>query len=156
MGRSGELVTYLSDDAVYKSFKSSPLPSDPEQTINSDILKKLAEANRDLVRLDTVAKFTPNMELFISMYVRKEALISSQIEGTQCILDDVLYPGIDGNINLDVENVINYVRACTYAIGRLDKLPICNRLLRKTIQNFLPESEDRTRIPVNSTGHKTG
>ena len=103
----------------------------PELNINSDIVKKLVEANRDLVRLDTAAKLIPNVELFISMYVRKEALISSQIEGTQCTLDDILDPDIDGNSNLDVCDVINYVRACTFAINRLNKLPLCNRLLRE-------------------------
>ena len=137
MGRSGELVTNLSGDAAYQSFKPSPLPPDPELNINSNIVKKLVEANRDLVRLDTAAKLIPNVELFISMYVRKEALISSQIEGTQCTLDDILDPDVDGNSNLDVGDVINYVRACTYAIGRLDKLPLCNRLLREIHKELL-------------------
>jgi len=131
MGRSGELITNLSGEAAYQSFKPSPLPPNPELNINSDIVKKLVEANRDLVRLDTAAKLIPNVELYISMYVRKEALISSQIEGTQCTLDDILDPDIDGNSNLDVGDVINYVRACTYAINRLNKLPLCNRLLRE-------------------------
>lgn len=131
MRRSGELITNLSGEAAYQSFKPSPLPPNPELNINSDIVKKLVEANRDLVRLDTAAKLIPNVELFISMYVRKEALISSQIEGTQCTLDDILDPDIDGNSNLDVGDVINYVRACTYAINRLNKLPLCNRLLRE-------------------------
>jgi Fic family protein len=71
------------------------------------------------------------------MYVRKEALISSQIEGTQCTLDDVLDPGVDRNANLEVGDVINYVRACTYAIDRLDKLPLCNRLLREIQHELL-------------------
>ena len=137
MGRSGEFVTNLSGDMAYQSFKPSPLPPNPELNINSDIVKKLVEANRDLVRLDTAAKLIPNVELFISMYVRKEALISSQIEGTQCTLDDVLDPEVDGNKNLDVGDVINYVRACTYAIGRLEKLPLCNRLLREIHQELL-------------------
>ena len=137
MGRSGKLVTNLSGDAAYQSFKPSPLPPDPELNINSNIVKKLVEANRDLVRLDTAAKLIPNVELFISMYVRKEALISSQIEGTQCTLDDILDPDVDGNSNLDVGDVINYVRACTYAIGRLDKLPLCNRLLREIHKELL-------------------
>ena len=137
MGRSGELVTNLSGEAAYQSFKPSPLPPDPELNINSNIVKKLVEANRDLVRLDTAAKLIPNVELFISMYVRKEALISSQIEGTQCTLDDILDPDVDGNSNLDVGDVINYVRACTYAIGRLDKLPLCNRLLREIHKELL-------------------
>ncbi len=137
MGRSGELVTNLSGEAAYPSFKPSPLPPDPELNIGSDIVKKLVEANRDLVRLDTAATLIPNAELFISMYVRKEALISSQIEGTQCTLDDVLDPAVDGNTNLDVGDVINYVRACTYAIDRLDKLPLCNRLLREIHKELL-------------------
>ncbi|MCR5686827.1 MAG: Fic family protein [Lachnospiraceae bacterium] len=137
MGRSGELVTNLSGEAAYQSFRPSPLPPNPELIINSDIVKKLVEANRDLVRLDTAAKFIPNVELFISMYVRKEALISSQIEGTQCTLDDVLDPGVDVNANLNVGDVINYVRACSYAIGRLDKLPLCNRLLREIHHELL-------------------
>ena len=137
MGRSGEFVTNLSGDMAYQSFKPSPLPPNPELNINSDIVKKLVEANRDLVRRDTAAKLIPNVELFISMYVRKEALISSQIEGTQCALDDVLDPEVDGKKKLDVGDVINYVRACTYAIGRLEKLPLCNRLLREIHQELL-------------------
>lgn len=137
MDRSGELVTNLSGEAAYQSFKPSPLPPNPELNINSDIVKKLVEANRDLVRLDTAAKLIPNAELFISMYVRKEALISSQIEGTQCTLDDVIDPEVDGNTNLDVTDVMNYVRACTYAISRLEKLPLCNRLLREIHQELL-------------------
>lgn len=137
MGRSGKLVTNLSGEAAYQSFKPSPLPPNPELNISSDIVKKLVEANRDLVRLDTASKLIPNVELFISMYVRKEALISSQIEGTQCTLDDILDPDVDGNSNLDVGDVINYVRACTYAIGRLDKLPLCNRLLREIHRELL-------------------
>ena len=137
MSRSGELVTNLSGDAAYQSFKPSPLPPNPELNINSDIVKKLVETNRDLVRLETTAKLIPNVELFISMYVRKEALISSQIEGTHCTLDDVLDPTVSGNTNLDVVDVINYVRACTYAIGRLEKLPLCNRLLREIHKELL-------------------
>lgn len=135
MNRSGELVNNLRGDASYKSFKPSPLP--PQLNINSDMVKKLVEANRDLVRLDTAAKLTPNAELFISMYVRKEALISSQIEGTQCTLDDVLDPELNSKANLDVADVINYVKACSYAIERLEKLPLCNRLLREIHDQLL-------------------
>lgn len=147
MDRSGELVTNLSGEAAYQSFKPSPLPPNPELNINSDIVKKLVEANRDLVRLDTAAKLIPNVELFISMYVRKEALISSQIEGTQCTLDDVLDPEADGNTNLDVTDVINYVRACTYAISRLEKLPLCNRLLREIHQELLAGGRGQEKNP---------
>lgn len=129
MNRAGELVNNLSGDAAYKSFKPSALP--PKLNIDNDMLKKLVEANRDLIRLDTAAKLIPGSELFISMYVRKEALISSQIEGTKCTLDDVLDPKLDTNANLDVADVVNYVKACSYAIERLEKLPLCKRLFRE-------------------------
>lgn len=129
MNRAGELVNNLSGDAAYKSFKPSALP--PKLNIDNDMLKKLVEANRDLIRLDTAVKLIPGSELFISMYVRKEALISSQIEGIQCTLDDVLDPKLDTNANLDVADVVNYVKACSYAIERLEKLPLCKRLFRE-------------------------
>lgn len=129
MNRAGELVNNLSGDAAYKSFKPSALP--PKLNIDNDMLKKLVEANRELIRLDTAAKLIPGSELFISMYVRKEALISSQIEGIQCTLDDVLDPKLDTNANLDVADVVNYVKACSYAIERLEKLPLCKRLFRE-------------------------
>ena len=129
MNRAGEFVNNLSGDAAYKSFNPSALP--PNLNIDNDMLKKLVEANRDLIRLDTAAKLIPGSELFISMYVRKEALISSQIEGTQCTLDDVLDPKLNTNANLDVADVVNYVKACSYAIERLEKLPLCKRLFRE-------------------------
>ena len=145
MNRAGELVNNLRGDASYKSFKPSPLP--PQLNIDSDMVKKLVEANRDLVRLDTAAKLIPNAELFISMYVRKEALISSQIEGTQCTLDDVLDPELNSNANLDVADVINYVKACSYAIERLEKLPLCNRLLRESHDQLLSGVRGQEKYP---------
>jgi Fic family protein len=82
--------------------------------------------------LEGLSSRIPNIDLFVSMYVRKEALLSSQIEGTQCTLDDILNPLIDQNVNLNVSDVINYIRATEYAIKRLDTLPLCNRLIRET------------------------
>ncbi len=145
MNRAGELVNNLSGDAAYKSFKPSALP--PELNLDSDMVKKLVEANRDLVRLDTASKLIPNAELFISMYVRKEALISSQIEGTQCTLDDVLDPELDSNANLDVADVVNYVKACSYAIERLEKLPLCSRLLREIHEQLLSGVREQEKNP---------
>lgn len=137
MNRSGEFVKNLSSDSSYLSFKPSPLPPEPALEINSNMVSKLVEANRELVKLDTAAKFIPNTDLFISMYVRKEALISSQIEGTQCTLDDVLDPELDTNSNLDVADVINYVQATNYAIEQLKTLPLCNRLLREVHRELM-------------------
>lgn len=131
MNRSGEYISNLSGEAMYKSFKPSVIPPNPRIQLDEEMGKLLIEANRKLVQLDTIAELLPNAELFISMYVRKEALISSQIEGTQCTLDDVLDPEIDTNANLDVADVINYMKATSYALSRLETLPLCNRLLRE-------------------------
>ena len=137
MNRAGKVVDNLNGEALYKTFKPAPLPPNPVLEISSDMVKKLVEANRELVKLDTAAKLIPNVELFISMYVRKEALISSQIEGTQCTLDDVLDPEVENNINLDVTDVVNYVSACSYAIDRLKSLPLCCRLFREIHEKLM-------------------
>ena len=137
MNRAGEFVNNLSGDLGYRSFRPAPLPPMPEILVDGNMLDKLLDANRSLASLETASRLIPNVELFISMYVRKEALISSQIEGTQCTLDDVLDPDADVNVNLDVGDVINYVRAATYAIERLDTLPLCNRLLREIHKELL-------------------
>lgn len=102
-----------------------------EITMDEEIIRLIVDANRQLVKLDMASQLISNTDLFISMYVRKEALISSQIEGTQCTLDDVLDPEVDMNANLDVSDVINYVKATQYALERLKKLPLCCRLIRE-------------------------
>ena len=132
MDRAGKYISNLFGEAAYRSFSPAPLPPEPALDINDDILKLLVESSRSLQKLDTAAQLIPSAGLFISMYVRKEALLSSQIEGTQCTLEDVLDPEIDMNRNLDVADVINYVKAAQYALERLQSLPICNRLLRET------------------------
>lgn len=137
MNRSGEWINNLAGNARYKSFKPAALPPNPVLEINSDMVKKLVEANRELVKLDTASKLIPNVEPFISMYVRKEALISSQIEGTQCTLDDVLDPELDNTANLDVIDVVNYVEACFYALERIKQLPLCGRLFREIHERLL-------------------
>ncbi len=131
MNRAGEFVTNLSGNSAYSSYKPNPLPPNPALEIGNYMLSALVDANTALAKLDTSAKLIPNTDLFISMYVRKEALISSQIEGTQCTLDDVLDPEADVNSNLDVADVINYVQATNYALERLKTLPLCCRLLRE-------------------------
>ena len=132
MNRAGAFVKNMSGDMAYQSFCPAPLPPQPELQLDAAMTSLLVDASRQLQKLDAAANLIPNVELFVSMYVRKEALISSQIEGTQCTLDDVLDPENDSNVNLDVTDVINYVKAAQFAIERLSTLPICNRLLRET------------------------
>jgi Fic family protein len=96
------------------------------------MLSLLTGATKALATLDTLATHIPNMNLFVSMYVRKEALLSSQIEGTQATLEDVLDPLIEKNANQNVADVVNYIKATEFALDRMTSLPLCNRLLKET------------------------
>lgn len=129
--RAGEYRTNFSGEAEYQSFMPAPLPPNPNIEIDDDMLKSLIEANKTLSSLESIAKRIPNMDLFVSMYVRKEALMSSQIEGTQATLEDVFDPMISENANRNVADVVNYIRATEYAINRLEALPLCNRLIKE-------------------------
>lgn len=147
MNRAGIYVDNLTGEATYQSFKPNPLPPMPEIEMDEEIIKLLVDANKQLVKLDTASQLISNADLFISMYVRKEALISSQIEGTQCTLDDVLDPGVDANANLDVSDVINYVKATQYALNRLERLPLCCRLIREIHEVLMENVRGQDKTP---------
>ena len=80
------------------------------------------------VRLDGATRNLPDADLFLAMYVRQEALLSSQIEGTDCTLDDLLAFELNARTSvvpeLDVQEVVNYVAALNYGMARLTDLPI--------------------------------
>ena len=130
--RAGHYRSNLSGEMAYQSFVPAPLPPNPPLTLNEDIVRLLIKAHTQLAVLESMAKHIPDVELFISMYVRKEALMSSQIEGTQATLEDVLDPLVDANANRNVADVINYIKATEFAIDRLNTLPLCARLLKET------------------------
>lgn len=132
MNRAGEYITALGGVAEYKAYKPNPLPPFPDIEMDLEMVSLLSKAHNLLGRLDAISEFIPDMDLFLGAYVRKEALLSSQIEGTQATLEDVLNPNVDIATNLEVNDVINYVDALNYAIERMKELPICNRLLRDT------------------------
>ena len=130
--RAGTLVDNLSGEMAYESFRPAPLPPNPPIEISGELLTKLIDANKKIATLEGLSSRIPNMGLFVSMYVRKEALLSSQIEGTQCTLEDILNPLIEENTNRDVSDVVNYIRATEFALERLKTLPLCNRLIKET------------------------
>ena len=130
--RAGKTVKNFSGESAYYSFYPHPLPPVPAIEIDPEMLTLIIEAHEKTAVLNSVSDRVPNKDLFISMYVRKEAILSSQIEGTQCTLDDVLDPEADENTNADVSDVVNYVRAINFSTQRLHELPLCNRLIRET------------------------
>ncbi len=130
--RSGKIVKNLFGAESYESFYPHPLPPTPPVVPDEEMQELLINAHAKLSLLNGLSDRIPSKDLFISMYVRKEALVSSQMEGTQCTLDDILNPTIDENQNADVSDVVNYVRAIQFAIRRMNDIPLCNRLIRET------------------------
>ena len=124
---------YIRQPAGYRAFIPNPLPPDPPLDYSSLALV-LAEASEAAGRLDGLAALLPDPERFISMYVRREAELSSRIEGTESTLDDILeYEAEPASQRLpsDIGEVFNYVRALNHGIQRLDTLPLSNRLIRE-------------------------
>ena len=145
--RAGYYRRNLSGEAEYKSFVPSPLPPQPELMIDNEMIAELTKAHHNIGVLEGKSSQIPNVKLFIAMYVRKEALMSSQIEGTQATLEDVLDPTIEAGASNDVEDVVNYVRALDEAILLLEKLPICSRLIRKAHEILLAHTRGQEKQP---------
>jgi len=125
---------YVKQAAGYKAFIPAPLPPAPPVQFDAAMLALLSRADQALGRLDGLAQTLPNPDLFVAMYVRREAVLSSQIEGTQSTLEDVLTFELDAKgreLPKDVEEVVNYVRAMNYGLERLRTLPLSLRLVRE-------------------------
>ena len=139
-----------------------PLPPDPPLALDGTLQQALERALLALGRLDSISTLPPAPELFIYSYVRKEALLSSQIEGTQSSLSDLLRyeleqaPGLPRN-DLDVVEVSNYVAALDHGIARLrEDFPLSNRLIRKSTACCSPAGAAATRTRASSGAHRTG
>ena len=145
--RAGELKINLTGELQYQSFLPAPLPPNPSIELDADTIQLLSKANRSIGLLEGVSKQVPDIDIFVSMYIRKEALLSSQIEGTQATLDDILDPNIAENTNQHISDVINYIKASRYAFLRLSELPICNRLLREIHRVLLSEVRGSEKMP---------
>ena len=145
--RAGELKRNLSGEAAYDSFVPAPLPPEPPIGMDAEMVGLLVRANRQVAELDGISSRIPDMPLFVSMYVRKEALMSSQIEGTQATLEDVLDPMLEANTNRDVSDVVNTIRATDYAVNRLQTLPLCSRLLRETHAVLMEDVRGQEKYP---------
>lgn len=125
---------YVRQPAGYRAFIPAMLPPVPPIRMDGELVSQLSRADQAIGRLDGVAQTLPNPDLFVAMYVRREAVDSSQIEGTQSSLQDVLAFELDPaimDIPDDVEEVVNYVRAMNYGLDRLNSLLLSLRLIRE-------------------------
>ena len=147
MKRSGTYANNYLGDMSYRSFKPTDLPPNPSVAINQDLDEMIKEAYLLLGRLDGVSAFIPNRELFISMYVRKEALLSSQIEGTQATMEDIFDPRLQANMNRDVEDVTQYLKALSRANELIPKLPISIRFLKEMHKVLLTSQRGHDKDP---------
>lgn len=130
IGRAGR---YVAQPTGYRAFIPKPLPPDPRLVIGPELQQRLSNADRALGRLDGSVATLPHPNLFVYMYVRKEAVLSSQIEGTQSSLQDLLAAEaqLAEGVPADVDEVVNYVRAMNLGLNRLTDLPISVRLIRE-------------------------
>ena len=136
-GRAGR---YLRQPGGYRAFIPAPLPPVPPVHLFGEMQGLLSRADLALGRLDGSIQTLPNPDLFVLMYIRKEAVLSSQIEGTQSSLQDLL--SAEAQIfsperPRDVDEVVNYVRAMNHGLSRLRELPVSVRLIREIHQQLL-------------------
>jgi len=139
---------YVQQPAGYRAFIPSPLPIDPP--LRMDALQVLlSEADQALGRLDGLTEIVPNADLFVAMYVRREAVLSSQIEGTQSTLEDLLAFELAPNDQegRDVREVVNYVDAMNHGMERLAQLPLSLRLIREIHGKLLQNGRGSERTP---------
>ncbi|MCP9883048.1 Fic family protein [Cyanobium sp. Alchichica 3B3-8F6] len=131
--RSNRAGAYRNQPSGYRAFHPAPLPPDPPVRLSGELQALLSQADRALGRLDGSVETLPNPDLFVFMYVRKEAVLSSQIEGTQSSLQDLLAAEAKvfgaGGLPRDVDEVVNYVRAMNHGLQRLATLPVSMRLI---------------------------
>ena len=147
--RLGRFVETALGGEIVRAFVPPPLPPLPSINVMG-LLEKLSLAERALGRLDGITMLLPRQELFLYMYVRKEALLSSQIEGTQSTLSDLLRYEAEaqsGNPVDDIREVSNYVDAMMFGLSRLEELPLSMRLIREMHARLLQSGRGGTKNP---------
>lgn len=145
--RSGQ---YVKQEAGYKAFIPVALPPDPPIAMDAELVHLLSNADRSLGRLDGATSILPNPGLFVAMYIRQEAVLSSQIEGTQSTLEDVLQFEIDARGQehpRDVAEVINYVNAIDYGLRQLQEMPLDLQLIKEIHGKLLEGVRGSDRTP---------
>jgi Fic family protein len=149
LSRAGKTVPQASG---YLAYVPAPLPPDPPVTLDAEAVDLLSRADQAVGKLDGIASQLPNPDLFVGMYVRKEALLSSQIEGIESTLDEVIRfeegdEPSEGKRFQDTQEVVNYVRALNYGMKRLAELPISLRLIREIHAELMRGARGASKAP---------
>ena len=143
--RVGKVITQLNG---YKAFIPKKLfPGGPKLELGAKCLLLLSEADRALGELNGITDLLPDPELFIAFYVRKEALLSSQIEGTQCSMDEVIQVDETTQTVKPVYEVVNYIAAMKYGLEELENTPMSIRLIHKIHKKLLAGVRGEERTP---------
>lgn len=144
--RSGR---YITQPNQYKAFIPASLPPNPPIRMEGELQHLLTDAGIAIGKLDTMGYLAPNLNHIIAMYVRKEALLSSQIEGTQASLEDIFE--YENKIPLknvnDVEEVVNYIKALNYGMNRLNEFPMSIRLIKEIHSMLLEGVRGKDKTP---------
>ena len=147
--RLGRIVETPVAGEIVRAFVPPALPPEPPIDVLV-LLERLSQAERALGRLDGITMLLPRQELFLYMYVRKEAVLSSQIEGTQSTLSDLLRYETEAQVGQpidDIREVSNYVDAMMYGLERLEELPLSLRLIREMHERLLQSGRGGTKNP---------
>ena len=133
----------------YEAFLPAALPPDPPLRLDDELLRLISDASLAVGRLDGIAENVPDPDLFVAMYVNREAVLSSQIEGTQSTLEDLLAVDLDAQARGagDVEEIVNYVRAMNFGLDRLKTLPLSLRLVREIHAQLLQGTRGARHTP---------
>jgi len=142
--------SFVRQSEGYAAFIPKPLPPSPPLQLDSTLLSLLEEAVRELGRLDGIGKVIPDPDFFVSMYVRREAVLSSQIEGTQSTLEDLLELELESDHRdrlSDAFEIANYVNAMNFGLGRIETLPLSLRLIREIHKELLRDGRGSMATP---------
>ena len=149
--KTGEYLTISKVGEPVRAFVPNPLPPKPALEVSTVLRDAIDQAHLELGRLDGIANILPDTSLFLYMYIRKEAVLSSQIEGTQSSLSDLLLFEMEGAPGApldDVREVSNYVAAMEHGLKRLrDGFPLCNRLICEIHEKLLSKGRGAERKP---------
>lgn len=148
MNRSGTYINQLQGAIQYKAFVPNSLPY--EVKVDETLQHLVSKADLALGRLDGITEILPDVDFFIFMYTRKEATLSSQVEGTQATFADVLKAEAkieDGEIHKDVDEILNYIKAMGYGLKKLEELPLSLRLIKEIHATLLKGVRGEARTP---------